>query len=113
MARVALVIVVAAVDRARELGLVALSSRRRKRNSQDLGDARSRGERGSWSGALRDTRPRRPEQDASCRVPRVAGEAAGRHDVALGPLPDQAALYGVIVQLELGLEPLAVRSLRS
>ena len=46
--------------------------------------------------------------------PRLHGEARGADTVLSGDLPDQAALYGVLAQIEaLGLELLEVRRVRS
>jgi hypothetical protein len=42
--------------------------------------------------------------------PALSAQAHGEETVLTGPLPDQAALYGVLAQLEaLGLELLEVR----
>ena len=47
-----------------------------------------------------------------CAVPALQAQASGGDTVLTGPLPDRAALYGVLAQLEaLGLELLEVRRL--
>ena len=44
--------------------------------------------------------------------PALQAQASGRDTVLTGPLPDRAALYGVLAQIEaLGLELLEVRRL--
>jgi hypothetical protein len=72
------------------------------------------------SGAQRDPEPpsyelrvrRPPGRDDDARVPRPAAETHDRDTVLRGVLPDQAALHGVLAQIEaLGLELLEVRRL--
>jgi hypothetical protein len=47
-----------------------------------------------------------------CAFPALQAEARGGETVLTGPLPDRAALYGVLAEIEaLGLELLEVRRL--
>jgi hypothetical protein len=47
-----------------------------------------------------------------CAFPALQARASGCDTVLIGPLPDRAALYGVLAEIEaLGLELLEVRCL--
>ena len=51
-------------------------------------------------------------QTMRCAFPALQAQASGGDTVLTGPLPDRAALYGVLAELEaLGLELLEVRRL--
>ena len=64
--------------------------------------------------ALQDPSPRDPERDAARGVPGPARTGTRVQMVLVGPLPDQAALHGVLAWIEaLGLELLEVRRLGS
>ena len=64
--------------------------------------------------ALQDPSLRDPERDAARGVPGLHAQARGSQTVLVGPLPDQAALHGVLAWIgALGLELLEVRRLGS
>jgi hypothetical protein len=63
---------------------------------------------------MRDRCARTAERDALSAFPTLSAEAHGAETVLAGTLADQAALYGVIAQIEpLGLELIEVRRTHS